>query len=554
MSGVRGPHAALFLRAVEGDRVGLDLRAPERRFEVFFQIFRRCLELRRQALAAETPGASGSEQLCRVDVALHLGERDRPLREASILMKDRVVRILPALVGEALLGRAVILGEAIPVAIAGPVDPGETRLDRRPQFGERRVVAGALRIEAGEHDEQRRGIDAAVVERERHLAQHRHLARPHLVQDFSGLGVGSVVVGLGLMGGKSPQRAARHVGVEPQHLQRGDEAVAAESRGVPGNAGIGKSPFRRVREQHVEVGHRAAQHLVEDIVRCLYRRDAPRGRLEGPPGGDHRLEERRGPDALRPIASDGDIDREPLLGRERQPIRGHALGQLGGRRIQNNRGPSHLLVETVVAQHELLGPRHLGEAGPAPGALEAPHLEQVGKIIAKGEAELKCNRPSAVIADAQSLIGRILPEKDRADDMQGVLFQNDPVVTVDIGIGQVDAQDGVVVAQVGAEQEWRHAVELQFEAGEEARVAAEQPVRSADRGADVAVAVEHGKAVAALQRPAWPGGRGRGRNVERRFQCQVDKRGHRLPHAVSRHGASCRFRWFWQALQARRSV
>ena len=43
--------------------------------------------------------------------------------------------------------------------------------------------------------EQRRRIDAAVIEAERHLAQRRHLAAAHLVQDLAGLGVGRGIVG-----------------------------------------------------------------------------------------------------------------------------------------------------------------------------------------------------------------------------------------------------------------------------------------------------------------------------------------------------------------------
>ena len=51
-------------------------------------------------------------------------------------------------------------------------------------------VAGVLGVEPGQHHEQRRRIHAAVIEAERDLAQRRHLAAAHLVQDFSGLGVG----------------------------------------------------------------------------------------------------------------------------------------------------------------------------------------------------------------------------------------------------------------------------------------------------------------------------------------------------------------------------
>ena len=39
--------------------------------------------------------------------------------------------------------------------------------------------------------------------------------------------------------------------------------------------------------------------------------------------------------------------------------------------------------------------------------------------------------------------------------MHGVLFQDDVLIGHDVGIGQVDSQRGVVVAQIGAEQERR---------------------------------------------------------------------------------------------------
>ena len=57
-------------------------------------------------------------------------------------------------------------------------------------------IVGALGIEAGKQDEERRRVDAAVVLAERHLMQGRHLAVAHFVQDLARLGVGS---GIGLL-------------------------------------------------------------------------------------------------------------------------------------------------------------------------------------------------------------------------------------------------------------------------------------------------------------------------------------------------------------------
>ena len=165
----------------------------------------------------------------------------------AVGVEDRVVRILPALVDQALLVGAVILDEAVAVGIARPVDPAQRRFDVGPQLAQRFDVAGVLGVEAGQHHEQRRGIDAAVVQAERNLAQRRHLAAAHLVQDFSGLGVGERIEILGLIGGEPPQHAFGDAGIAPQHLQRGDDPVAAERGRVPGNAGVRVRALRRER-------------------------------------------------------------------------------------------------------------------------------------------------------------------------------------------------------------------------------------------------------------------------------------------------------------------
>ena len=154
-------------------------------------------------------------------------------------MEDRVVGILPALIDQALLVGAVILDEAVAVGIARPVDPAEGRFDVRPKLAQRLDVAGVLGVEPGQHDEQRRRVDAAVIQLERNLPQRRHFAAAHLVQDFAGLGVGERIEILGLIGGEPPQHAFGDAGIAPQHLHRGDDPVAAERGRVPGNAGVG---------------------------------------------------------------------------------------------------------------------------------------------------------------------------------------------------------------------------------------------------------------------------------------------------------------------------
>ena len=88
-----------------------------------------------------------------VDVALDLRERDRSFRKPAVGMEHGIVRIFPALIGEPLLGRAVILDEAVAIAISRAVDPLQRGFERRPQFPQGREVSGALGIHSGEQHE-----------------------------------------------------------------------------------------------------------------------------------------------------------------------------------------------------------------------------------------------------------------------------------------------------------------------------------------------------------------------------------------------------------------
>ena len=104
-------------------------------------------------------------------------------------MKDRVAGVLPALVHEAAVAPPPVLDEAIAVRIAVLVDPFQRRQDVGPDRIQRGAVGGVLPVQAGEHDEQRRRVDGAVVATERHFAQRGELALARLVQDLAGLGV-----------------------------------------------------------------------------------------------------------------------------------------------------------------------------------------------------------------------------------------------------------------------------------------------------------------------------------------------------------------------------
>ena len=181
-------------------------------------------------------------------------------------------------------------------------------------------------------------------------------------------------------------------------------------------------------------------------------------------------------------------------------------------------GNADLAVEPAIFEHDIGGAEQpAGADSPARTALAA-HLEQIGKIIVEQQRQIETRRQVAVILQADALIGGAAPQEDRAYDVQHVLLQHEPAVAIDVGIGEVDGQRRIVVAQIGAEQQRLHLVEHHFEPGEIARIGIEQAVGPAGGGADIAVAVEHDEGVVVLERAPRPRRRARHRDVERRFR------------------------------------
>ena len=115
--------------------------------------------------------------------------------------------------------------------------------------------------------EERRGIDAAVVPPERHLAERRHLATPGFVQDLARLGVLLDTDDLGLGRSEISKDAAGERRIDPEHLERGDDAVAPEGRAEPGDAGVGIRPVRRVGRHQRTSAERSVDPAVELLVR-----------------------------------------------------------------------------------------------------------------------------------------------------------------------------------------------------------------------------------------------------------------------------------------------
>src|SRR5208337_2725676 len=173
MCGIAGPHAARLLTAVERKRVGAKVLEPEPVLEALLELCGLCEELLRAGGVTEPAGTMGGCDPSRIDIALHLDERDRAIGEFAIGVEDGVVGIFPALILQPFRGRAGIFEKAVAIGVARAVDPMQRALDIRPDLTEEVLVAGALNIETGQKNEERRGIDAAVIKAERNLAERR---------------------------------------------------------------------------------------------------------------------------------------------------------------------------------------------------------------------------------------------------------------------------------------------------------------------------------------------------------------------------------------------
>ena len=169
-----------------------------------------------------------------------------------------------------------IFDKAVSIRVAKRVDPLQTRLDIRPDRGDRFDVPGPVEIHASQHDIERRGIDGAVIEPERHFAQTRHFPVPGFMQDLAWLRAGERIEGFCLGRGEKMQNTFRDGGIQPQEQHGRDDSIASENRAVPRNAGVGIKPMARPRHQHVEVGGGLPADFIEEFVRAFDRRDAGR--------------------------------------------------------------------------------------------------------------------------------------------------------------------------------------------------------------------------------------------------------------------------------------
>ena len=197
-------------------------------------------------------GQLGGAQERRVGVALHLHERDRSRRQGPVRRRDPVPRVLPALVGQPGGVAPAVVDEAVAVAVAGADHPVDRPIHRRRQLFElrRRERTPPPRLRR-QHDEQRRGVDRAVVAlagRERPSAA----VPAELVEDLAGLLLGRRVVDGALQLGQgcsTPPASVPSKGRVIQAVRRESRPKSVMNQGAPAaittRSGWARSTMRR---------------------------------------------------------------------------------------------------------------------------------------------------------------------------------------------------------------------------------------------------------------------------------------------------------------------
>ena len=112
-------------------------------------------------------------------------------------------------------------------------------------------------------------VDAAVIEAERDLAERRHLAAAHLVQDLARLGIRGGIVGGGLER-RQPRSTPRATPGSNQSTSAARSGRRGRTWSSTGDARIRISSCG-VLVISMQVGHRPAERLIEQVVRGLDR-------------------------------------------------------------------------------------------------------------------------------------------------------------------------------------------------------------------------------------------------------------------------------------------
>ena len=104
-------------------------------------------------------------------------------------------------------------------------------------------------------------------------------------------------------------------------------------------------------------------------------------------------------------------------------------------------------IEPAVSQcHETVA--QFNALDPTLTTNEAAYLEDIGKIAVKQDRKSEWNGSRSEIVQSQSLMERLVGEKQRARDVQSILDQHDRTAIEEIWIREISPQHTVVIGHV----------------------------------------------------------------------------------------------------------
>ena len=145
---------------------------------------------------------------------------------------------------------------------------------------------------------------------------------------------------------------------------------------------------------------------------------------------------------------------------------------MGRSRLKYDTRAPLLAVETEVDEFGSVA-LDKGMHGAAARTLVPPHLEHVGEIIVEGDRQEEADPIGAEISQGKAVKQGGTPNEHRPRHMQQVFLQDNALVVVDVGIGEVDAEDAIVVREVRPQKERLKSVDQQLEMRKVAGVAIE---------------------------------------------------------------------------------
>ena len=391
---------------------------------------------------------------------MQLAQRLGAFDQAAVGIHDAVAGVLPGHVLVAGGGAGGVFLEAVAVAVAVLVDPGEAAFGGGDMAVDEAAVAGGAPGGVQGHEVERGRVGGAVIGGVRDHLEMREFAVAEFVQDLAGFGVAVVVALLCLISAEDLKRAGGEAGIDDHGLQRDDQRVTAEQGDEPGQAGGGdEDHVVHAFERQAECGHVLHALVVGAVELLVAGLDLQHGALPfvhaalvvG--GGDGEAAVAGGADA--PVAVDqvvgevagpglaglhGDVEAEAAIGVDRGlAAAGHADDQAATE------------IPVAVDDAQLLARRRPDglDAAAADDAV-ALDLEDVGEVGADGDFEIETDRVEAVVGDFEMLLHAAV---DLAADDQAQHARGDRTVLGEEGaVGLEDAGgvigDGAAVQQV----------------------------------------------------------------------------------------------------------